>query len=627
MLNKIFSWIKVKSLKVCNLFLGRNNITKKDVEILRSSLSDAFRNLKNTAGISERSKKDWTLKLQNLEDAVNCKDHKAADQMHSRILTFTNENNSSYFKAYAWFEYITPIALYCYFIMSFISISHVPSGSMRWTIQENDKVIVSMGDFNIRYAWLRKPAFFKEGILKRGSVTMWRDRSKQSFNALFSFVKHSYMQLVKRCVALPGDTVYFYGGKLYVVDKDGKFDSDFLKLQEDNAMFFAPILSKLPAVYRKSIDKNIISGEIVESYELFGKKLIEITHRRGLTYSIRNFQNVDINDSFGSWGASNYYEGKIIDALDSDIDEEAALEITYKSSIASGSSFVEPEIANEKSLIMLDSSTLSKMFNCIDTERFIVKNGVASCLSNNDGGKGFNNANSNFEDFKDVPNGVYEINNGQVFNIINIDPTCGLVPILSFSIKRKSHDTSLSSRSLANVKRLFNYGISINNKVSYTRRLLYISKGYLHIGRYKFLDINDLRMSDLLSKIDLSTVPYSNGKVDVDFIKKHGITIPDHKYMMLGDNTVSSSDSRFVGFIDQDDVEGRVVLIPSTMNYNRFALSSQPKVSLYVWAMRLIVVLHFLAVIALAFFIGRMRIKIFGRVDNDNLEIKNYEKK
>jgi len=47
-----------------------------------------------------------------------------------------------------------------------------------------------------------------------------------------------------------------------------------------------------------------------------------------------------------------------------------------------------------------------------------------------------------------------------------------------------------------------------------------------------------------------------DGKLDLQFIKKYGITIPDKMYLVMGDNHAMSSDSRQFGFVPQDNLRG-----------------------------------------------------------------------
>jgi signal peptidase I len=55
--------------------------------------------------------------------------------------------------------------------------------------------------------------------------------------------------------------------------------------------------------------------------------------------------------------------------------------------------------------------------------------------------------------------------------------------------------------------------------------------------------------------------PLKDGKIDIEFIQKYGITIPDKMYLVLGDNHAMSADSRQFGFVPEDNLRGGASLI------------------------------------------------------------------
>ncbi len=50
--------------------------------------------------------------------------------------------------------------------------------------------------------------------------------------------------------------------------------------------------------------------------------------------------------------------------------------------------------------------------------------------------------------------------------------------------------------------------------------------------------------------------PLKDGKIDVEFLKRYGLTIPEKMYLVLGDNHAMSADSRYFGFVPQDNLRG-----------------------------------------------------------------------
>lgn len=88
-----------------------------------------------------------------------------------------------------------------------VDIYHIPSGSMRPTLVEDDYVIVSKN--------------VAPEKLTRTSIIIFQQNGERC---------------IKRLIGLPGDTIYFYGGRLYGVDHAGK-ELSFKHLQYDYIPF------------------------------------------------------------------------------------------------------------------------------------------------------------------------------------------------------------------------------------------------------------------------------------------------------------------------------------------------------------------------------------------------------
>lgn len=61
--------------------------------------------------------------------------------------------------------------------------------------------------------------------------------------------------------------------------------------------------------------------------------------------------------------------------------------------------------------------------------------------------------------------------------------------------------------------------------------------------------------SDYIAFVDHGA-PFKEGKLDVDFIKKFGLKVPDNAILALGDNYAMSADSRDFGFVPIENLRG-----------------------------------------------------------------------
>lgn len=92
------------------------------------------------------------------------------------------------------------------------------------------------------------------------------------------------------------------------------------------------------------------------------------------------------------------------------------------------------------------------------------------------------------------------------------------------------------------------------DKVEYKNDVLYINDKQV---KEEYLDYNKKHKQgkQLTQDFNVSMLPYSTGSY----------TIPDNKYLVLGDNRQNSLDSRSIGLIDSDKVVGEVVAKINTL--------------------------------------------------------------
>ncbi|OGN62981.1 MAG: signal peptidase I, partial [Chlamydiae bacterium RIFCSPHIGHO2_12_FULL_49_11] len=132
----------------------------------------------------------------------------------------------------------------------------IPSGSMRPTLKENDRLAVSKTTFGLNIPMKPKHLFFDEKLPKRGSIVVFTGNGMNIENnrTNYFYLFPGYKQYVKRLIGLPGDSLYFYGGKIYGIDKEGQ-DTKLHEILTPN--------EHIPFIY---LEGNIRSNRQTNSY-------------------------------------------------------------------------------------------------------------------------------------------------------------------------------------------------------------------------------------------------------------------------------------------------------------------------------------------------------------------------
>jgi signal peptidase I len=98
----------------------------------------------------------------------------------------------------------------------------IPSGSMRPTLKEQDRLVVSKTVFGINLPLTTKHLYFDPDLVKRGGIFVFtgEDMDIRDVDTLYFYLFPGKKQYVKRLMGKPGDTLYFYGGKIYGIDQN-----------------------------------------------------------------------------------------------------------------------------------------------------------------------------------------------------------------------------------------------------------------------------------------------------------------------------------------------------------------------------------------------------------------------
>ncbi len=470
----------------------------------------------------------------------------------------------------------------------------IPSGSMRPTLKEKDFLIVSKTDFAINTPTRTGYFYFDKNLVKRGSVVILTTANMDVPNSdhMYFYIFPGKKQFVKRLIAKPGDTIYFYGGKLYGLDKDG---TTILEYAVDK--WFTDI-EHIPFIRFDGRQSYVLQdgyNDIIISQMNTPLAKLSITgNNRLLTNEEPPFaKNFAAKNYYDIWGFKNYAQTRIISKKQAE--DWGLLKYSYASDAPyflelQHHPFIKkmqldgrfrPSLSVATSLIPLDEAHMEAIFNNMYTSRFKVKNKVAFRIGIDTSEKSY----AQFLPQVDLPDGCYEFQNGIAYSV-NILGITSKLP--------KTHP--IYSKSLENIVFFYNLGIEMNNLFLPTdknqtirpSRYSYFRDGGLYLLGSNIFPKDDPVLKSFVEfekKKDLPFEDYGepliNNEIDKDLIYKYGLRIPDDYYLVLGDNHAVSSDSRDWGFVPEKNLRGCASFIYWPFG-DRFGRIFQPATSWFV---------------------------------------------
>lgn len=475
----------------------------------------------------------------------------------------------------------------------------IPTGSMRPTFKEGDQVFVSKGTFGINIPFVSDHVIFDPSRVLRGSiVTLTGDKiDLPNTDTIYFGIFPGKKRYVKRCMALPGDYVYFYGGKVYCLDKEKKqvhevlsdlsIDREYIPfttfeghISVANAGRFSKRRTYILSQMHTPLAKITIhdTGRI--------ESLIKNGTKNGQPEWVEEFIEGSDNRaprSIGEfWGISNYAMCRML--MPSQLPSEAKklgyevptalayLELKHSPTLPKrlGQEMNQPLINTCTSWIPCDEHACERLTENLYTARFVVKNGHAYPYS---------------YEFQlpaelavslpeGVPDGTYEFYNGRAYQI-------------GFGSYATELDSShpLYPKSIEQLQLLYNCGIEwnrrlISNPSSTASLQRYPSRyGYFRDGSFYALGAPIILENDPLlyafshTELNRQAKDYSffafqdmgapvdeQGEFDSTLFTKFGFQIPDQHYLLLGDNHAMSGDSRTFGPAPQEALEGSTII-------------------------------------------------------------------
>ncbi|HSX04202.1 MAG TPA: S26 family signal peptidase [Rhabdochlamydiaceae bacterium] len=449
----------------------------------------------------------------------------------------------------------------------------IPSGSMRPTFKEKDRLVVSKTDFGINFPFTPGHFYFDPELLKRAGTFVFtvENMDVRDPDTLYFYLFPGKKQFVKRLLGKAGDILYFYGGNIYGIDKEGHMISAELQPErlsqidhipfirfDGNTELSDPLALPNGTLYRSATIYQM--NQPIARLRMLGDSRFAGEMLPHTTIAPSSYQVEDFGDL---WGIKNYATTRLLtkEQIKTFYSKEqlpaeealAYLELKHHPSLKALKlgkdpyGRIRPSFKLSTSFIPLNEEHLKRLFSHLYTSRFHVKNGVAySHRLNQEGGAG--------SPLAGVPDGTYEFYYGKAYEL----PFDGVS-------KEVPSDHPLYQFSLDRLQFLFNFGIDFepryfsdfSGELFITSRYSYFRGGDLYVMGAPLLFKNDPALASFIESETKGSTPFlDEGEPDLEKIKKYGLKIPEKSYLALGDNYANSSDSRDFGFVPQDNIRG-----------------------------------------------------------------------
>ncbi len=465
----------------------------------------------------------------------------------------------------------------------------IPTGSMRDTFKERDRVLVSKSIFGLNVPFQTSHFSFSTDRVQRGNIVVVTTDGLDlpDTDTKYFGVFPGKKRYVKRLVALPGDYIYFYGGDLFCLAKDektlvrlkqiptleGREFIPFISSFEGRVEMVANPISQEKTLYLKHMNKTI--GKIMLTPDGTAESKIAYKDSFVREFSPLLTQNNAPRTIGEFYGIKNYALCRML--LPEELPREARrigvsdpnavawLEIRHSPTLPpkrpaqqAFSSFV----STSTTWIPLHSDHLDRLASGLYTARLVIKDNRMHRYYFEETSK------TEIPLDKAIPSGIYEFYHGKAFEI-GFGGT-------SFTLPKNHPIYPKTTREFA---LLFNCGIDVSSE-SYSStswkmpiRFAYYRDGSLIVMGVEVFPKEDETLKTFEQKEmarqakDFSYFAFlDNGSPDKDplgvqFFKNYGFRVPEDHYLLLGDNPAMSLDCRYFGPVPEENIQGSPIFI------------------------------------------------------------------
>lgn len=464
----------------------------------------------------------------------------------------------------------------------------IPTGSMRPTFKEQDRLVVSKTDFGINVPLKPNQFLFEPSLVNRSGIIVFTGENMdiRDVDTMYFYLIPGKKQYIKRLMGKPGDILYFYGGLIYGINSEGKDISHELQLPELSLIEHIPFID----FDRKQIQQSPSAQGYYSPIVLYqmNEPVAKLSiSPQGKPYgemlnppNVRALGAPPLTQYADMWGFKNYgmtrlltrEQVRILTNQDPATMENGLLylEIRHHPSFQ-GMQIMQDEFGRKRpvlgisvSVIPLQAHHLDALFASLYTARFEVKGGFAFRY-------GTTSYSTRFAPhLPDVPDGTYEFYYGKAYKI----SWQGISHELPSDHPLYRHDPE-------RLQLFYNMGIELDTRfepqMKYQRlqpaRYTYYRNRDLYLLGSPILKQNDPTLTAFEQREEIrkataqAQMPYSpfldegaplnsDGSLNVELIKKYGLLIPPKVYLGLGDNHAMSADSREFGFIPGTNLRG-----------------------------------------------------------------------
>ncbi|MFN0065914.1 MAG: signal peptidase I [Chlamydiales bacterium] len=568
---------------------------RKSRKILRSSFAQFRRRQKR---LSTHQREEIERELRGLDEALLENDREKASKYARNVVSVSKEHmRKSVVDFVCELFYALLFALVVAFIIRqfWFELYQVPTGSMRPTIEELDRLVVSKTTFGTHLPLQNKLFFHKPDYIRRNGIIVFTTQNMDiADNRMLYFgIFPGKKRFIKRCVSKPGDTLYFYGGRIYGIDQHGyPFDDlsnpEILKKIGIDRIEHIPYISFEGKVSLKDKMAQGVYGQA--TFKQMNLPLARLTVGqnglvRGTFFNGEEWAEENLAamkkphtkpEGYSElWGMGNYAMCRLLTQAETrkfyqkDLDGKLILELRHTPNLTSPRPAVEksetgryyPALSTMSTLIPLDEEHLITLRKALITARFQVRDGQA--FRYHESSVRIQRPEYDIK-FPKVPNGTYEFYYGKGSRVL---PGGILWPM-------SAHNSLYNSEF---IQKLFNQGFAFNllfnptaeNQPFNPQRFAYWRDGDLYVMGAPLLKKGDPLLtafiknelerqesSSYIAFIDHGPPVNADGTLDIPFIQRFGLSLPDNAIIALGDNYAGSADSRDFGFVPVENLRG-----------------------------------------------------------------------